>query len=507
MELGKMVELLFHAPAQETWARTDLKVSFSNEEKTVTVKGFYDGGNVYRARFLPENKGHWEWRTEGIVEETGSFECVDTGLKGRVRAAGTHFEYANGDIYRPFGTTVYALAHQEDALVGETLESLKHSPFNKVRMCVFPKHYDYNHNEPPVDPFEKDDKGRWDVDRPCVLFWQRFEHILKKISDMGMQIDLILFHPYDRWGFSRMTMEENRRYLDYLLARLSAWPNIWWSLANEYDLFPHLKMEDWFEIEEYVAAGDPFHHLLSNHNCTALYPFERENVTHCCIQSSWTEHAGEWLREYRKPVIYDEMRYEGNIPHRWGNLSAFEMVHRFWTVCVSGAYATHGETFVNDEGVLWWSRGGQLRGESPARIAFLKGIMDELPGPVEPWEENPFGGVEKMTEEELEKQKEESPVGYCFARGIRAMEPLHRSAWISGETIIRGRCGKDVFLRYMGRDCASSVEMALPEDEKYRVEVIDIWNMTRTEAMRDASGRIRVELPGKEGMAVLAVKA
>ena len=29
----------------------------------------------------------------------------------------------------------------------------------KVRHCVFPKHYDYNHNEPPYYAFEKDADG------------------------------------------------------------------------------------------------------------------------------------------------------------------------------------------------------------------------------------------------------------------------------------------------------------------------------------------------------------
>ena len=51
-----------------------------------------------------------------------------------------------------------------------------------------------------------------------------------------------------------------------LLRRLSAYPFIWWSLANEYDLMFNRTMEDWYEIEEFVAANDCYGHLLSNHN-------------------------------------------------------------------------------------------------------------------------------------------------------------------------------------------------------------------------------------------------
>ena len=44
----------------------------------------------------------------------------------------------------------------------------------------------------------------------------------------------------------------------------------------------------------------------------------------------------------------------------------------------------------------------------------------------------------------------------------------------------------------------------MPEDKHYRVELIDVWNMTRTVLEEDACGRTKLRLPGKEGLAVLA---
>jgi hypothetical protein len=38
------------------------------------------------------------------------------------------------------------------ALEEQTLETLSTAPFNKMRMCVFPKHYTFNHNEPELYP-------------------------------------------------------------------------------------------------------------------------------------------------------------------------------------------------------------------------------------------------------------------------------------------------------------------------------------------------------------------
>ena len=46
---------------------------------------------------------------------------------------------------------------------------------------------------------------------------------------------------------------------------------------------------------------------------------------------------------------------------------------------MAGGYASHGETYVHPDGVLWWAAGGKLVGESPARLGFLKTVMTSLP--------------------------------------------------------------------------------------------------------------------------------
>jgi PKD repeat protein len=55
------------------------------------------------------------------------------------------------------------------------------------------------------------------------------------------------------------------------------------------------------------------------------------------------------------------------------------MTRRFWLGTMGGCYVGHGETYKHPDDVLWWSKGGVLHGESPARIAFLKGIMAQAP--------------------------------------------------------------------------------------------------------------------------------
>jgi hypothetical protein len=99
---------------------------------------------------------------------------------------------------------------------------------------------------------------------------------------------------------------------------------------------------------------------------------------------------------YRKPVVYDEVRYEGDSKYRWGNLSGQDLVHRFWSGTVVGTYVGHGDYFYRDETDTWTSFGGKLVGESAPRLAFLRKIMEDGPAlgidPIDKWWDVRTGG-------------------------------------------------------------------------------------------------------------------
>lgn len=533
MEQYSMCELCFYGEKLESsraWAVVDLTAEMSCGEIKRSIQGFYAGDGLYKVRFMPEIPGEWSYRISGCIQEEGTVEvapakgnCDKVSLRdessqgmnhygvaschGMVRAEKLHFCYQDGKLFYPFGTTVYALVHQEDSLVAQTMDSLKESPFNKVRFCVFPKHYDFNHNEPPFYAFEKREDGSWDVNRPCFEFWDRLDKIILQMNEMGIQADLILFHPYDRWGFSNMPQSDNLVYLDHLLRRLAAMPNVWWSLSNEYDLCADKTMENWEEIECFVAEHDPYHHLLSNHNCFKTWDFSRPNVTHACIQTKALTRVAAWREKYQKPVVIDECCYEGNLQHLWGSISGREMTNRFWRVVTMGGYCTHGETFLDPEReVLWWSRGGILKGESPARIGFLRSIVEHFPGPIEPME-SVLCALGRLPDKQAEEGLKQLEPGFAsFARHMFRMTEEERLDFCANEFIYQGHCGEDVYLMFYDlRTCAQDF-LELPKEYTYCVELIDTWEMTRTVLKEKASGRTELKLPGKEGMAVLAVK-
>lgn len=137
-----------------------------------------------------------------MVSAEGGEVCSASDEHAIVRAQRCHFAYEDQTPYVPFGTTVFALIHQELALVDETMDTLQKAPFNKVRFCIFPKSYEYNQNEPQNYAFHRDEEGNCDVNHPDHTFWNHLEAGIIQLEEMRIQSDLILLHLYDRWAFA-----------------------------------------------------------------------------------------------------------------------------------------------------------------------------------------------------------------------------------------------------------------------------------------------------------------
>jgi hypothetical protein len=371
-----------------------LQARFASKEKSILVTGFYDGNETWRVRFMPEAQGSWQFTTVSndpeLNNQVGSFAVVQpsSGNHGPVRVAKTfHFSYADGTPYFLLGTTLYNWLNRDEALQNETLETLSKNPFTKVRFGLFPKWYEFNRVEPTMYPYVETSPLKFDLDRFNPEFFQHVEKRLADLQQLGIQADIILFHPYDHLGFATMDAAHDDAYIQYVAARLSAFQNVWWTMANEYDLFdPTMttgqKVKDWDRMFQVLEKSDPYSHLRGIHNIVTWYDHSKPWITHAIIQDG-TGHPARRLADarlrYKKPTVVDEYGYEGNNGEGWGNLTAEEEVSRHWDVTIAGGYASHGETYVHPGGVLWWAAGGNLVGESPARLGFLKTIMTSAP--------------------------------------------------------------------------------------------------------------------------------
>lgn len=479
---------------------TELKAVFEGPDTTVTVTGFYAGDNLFKVRFMPVKQGKWSYTTQSTAAELngkrGALVCTAPSADnhGPVVTDGLHFKYADGTRYYPVGTTSYDWMHVAGDYPDRTVRALAESKFNKVRMLLMVQNFDKDFPEPERFPFEtkrvkKDSEGRpvyeWDFSRPNPAYFDHVEQCIDRLAQIGVEADLILFHPYDegRWGFDRMPMEANTRYLKYVTARLSSFRNVWWSLANEYDFLKARQPEDWDAFMHTVVDNDPYRHLISNHSNTAkYYPYWLPEITHASIQDQapvdCQQGAATVRNIYKKPVIFDEVCYEGNMDNRWGSLSGEEMLYRMWTGLMGGTYVSHSECYMDSPTDYWkdfLAVGGEFQGESWKRIGFMRRILEAMPNPLQ----------------------------------------LCDGSW--------DRCtstaGENYLMLYLGKEVKTEWEFDLPvrnavyprlkEGTRFRVEIIDTWDMTVTECPKTfVTGKPtryriydkdfgRVPLPGK----------
>lgn len=200
-----------------------------------------------------------------------------------------------------------------------------------------------------------------------------------------------------------------------------------------------------------------------------MFDHSEEWVTHVSFQRMdlyrTAEDTDKLREQYKKPVVLDEIAYEGNIQCGWGNISGEEMVRRFWEGFTRGGYPGHGETYMAKDNILWWSHGEELKGESYKRVKFLLKIMSETPG-----------------------------------HGVR---PTKRDwdcpSLIPEDEAIAEETG--YYLAYYSFMQPSFRDFHLKDGAKYQVEVIDTWNMT-IKKVGVFSGNFVIKLPGRPYMAI-----
>jgi hypothetical protein len=449
-------EISFSGPSEgNPYMDITLEAVFKTENKTVSVPGFYDGNGMYRIRFSPDKQGEWTWETnsnsEELANKSGEFICIAPAVNnhGPLKIVNTFYlEYADNTPFYAVGTTAYQWTSVKQSIQEKTLETLAGAPFNKIRMCVFPKSYRYgNDTEPWMYPYKREGEHN-DFTKPNYEFFQNFDQRVKQLLELEIQADVILFHPYDSWGYSEMGKEMNEKYVRYMIARISAYRNVWWSLANEWDVPKIKETIDWEGIGTLLQNEDPHQRFRGIHNWynseDHFYDHSRPWITHVSAQTSQFYNAIKWRNQYKKPLLFDEMRYEGDVPSGWGNLNGKEMASYFWMAGLSGGYPTHGDTYQNNADdsteVRWWAKGGELVGESPERIRYFKSVMEKAP-------------VNEMSPELIVDNPEN----------------------LDDNIFIFSKPG-EYYLVYTA-ETDQEIQINLTGNSNFKLEVLDIWNM------------------------------
>jgi len=251
--------------------------------KKILADGFYDGGTTWRLRFAPNEEGEWSYvlRGEGVeIRQDGKLRCTAARGHGFLRIDPKNpyaFAYSDGTPFFPMGDTCYGLFDDSPItpeLRAEYLKTRYAQRFNFVRLTV--GHSPARAASDPIYWAWGVTLSKPDLDRFNPAFFHAFDDLIRRMRAVGMNAELILLNfyrpPYT--DITAWTPARERLWLRYLIARYSAFENIFlWTIANEYETHPDGKYRldypadvDWAKATaRFIKANDPYKHLVTVH--------------------------------------------------------------------------------------------------------------------------------------------------------------------------------------------------------------------------------------------------
>lgn len=338
---------------RDPYADVELRVTYTAPGgRNVHFWGFYDGGEAWRIRFMPDEYGEWRYAAEfsdGTPAAAGSFRCVSSDLPGMISAHEPNpfwFGYRRGgpELLRSFhvGDRFFA-ANWPDEKRRAFLDWLTANGYNMLSVA---SHY-LNRNA--------EGRGRgWQTPKLWPLDAGEFRRMEAILDDLARR--RILVFPFA--GFFGQDSDYPRdpvgqlRYVKYTLARLGPYWNLLFNVAGPE---PNLRNRTWMKSPDVVRLGsliqrlDVFGHLLSVHNRTGDDPY---------VASRWTSYgilqgpktvdrrrlsAGLLRNHHRaKPLYAQETLWAGNKFHR-EPYTATDLRKNAYVIIFSGAAINFGD--------------------------------------------------------------------------------------------------------------------------------------------------------------------
>ena len=338
-----------------------------------TIEAFYDGGNTWKARVYTSEVGDWTWSSAsaadpGLDGQNGSFSTTGSELRGMLRKHSTNSKQwmtDNDQTFLGIGDTAYYLFArtnkdgttiseptfqqyiQDDAAlnINSIFADLNGGGYLDAQWKnIFSDTGSYN--SPNLPAFQTTD--------------QRLVWLLDNYPNIYINLDMLPENSSggsggdsqpDNTFWSNLSSTQRTRLLRHILARYSAFPQIFWTITNDTKYGPsypkNTAMVD--EAGSYFAAHDPWQHLLgTGQNRDATYYFASASWnSYIRLETSWAYGADEIASysAYPQHVYNSEDYYEGS-----SDITNPQYFYRwlFWSWLTSGATPTYGS--------WWWDR-------------------------------------------------------------------------------------------------------------------------------------------------------
>jgi hypothetical protein len=371
------------------------------------VEGFCDSpdGSVFRIRFMPPSPGDYTYSVayqQGDFQKnfTGTFRASDGHRRGPIRVDAEypwHFIWeGSGEHYFFNGTTAYWLpGWREERIINNSIERLHRLKVNRMRVLLSgAANISWGESVMTGENFtvflrpwiaqapQSYDHPGFDFTRFNVPYWQKWERMLRFARDRDVIISVVLDISTHQ-AQAPAGSEDERRYIRYAVARLSAFSNITYDLGDDLDSF---RDEKWArETGTLIESWDPYKHLATSH------PVHREHQDRASgwfgftsIQD-WSRRQHALMLEERQiqmktgriiPQTNEEYGYEDHYPH-WAPAppgdSAETLRQTAWEIAMAGAYGTTGESTRRGTNIWPDTGGGWINGRGDDTMVMLKG--------------------------------------------------------------------------------------------------------------------------------------
>lgn len=322
----------------------------SGNNHAVTVPAFFDGGNVWRGRVYVTETGLWRWSSRSADDpllngRSGAFFARKSSLPGILRKdTGDPKQWMtdDGHWFLNIGDTAYSLFGRKAVYWKQFVRDDANLGVSTLRANLTDgwKEYWINAHQTKFN----------------LETFQRAEARLRWILDRypRMQVQLILF-PDIPWGkddqiWNKLPSTVRVNTMQYMIARLAAFPNIFLEITNDTFCTPRFPRNRAMarEVGEYFKNHDPWHHLLSfgpNRNQTFCFLGPKDDwVSYIAIESAWAlsanaaaEYANFPMHVFLQEDYYEDARRQVRPQH-----PAYFYRWLMWSWLLSGGSATYG---------------------------------------------------------------------------------------------------------------------------------------------------------------------
>jgi Domain of unknown function (DUF5060)/Protein of unknown function (DUF4038)/Putative collagen-binding domain of a collagenase len=448
--------------------------TFTHTNGTVlTVNGFWDGkgpcGTLpsFRVRFTPHFEGTWNYSITNNMNDnglTGSGQLfVDPpapspagrtplGFLRRDAPAGSavaSYIWGTGAHAYLWGQTYYQIVNREasgdaswktavDKSTGAWFNSSNYN-MNKIRILISPHTTDGGIDTQPY----KQVNNVMNKDQLNIPHWQALDRIVQYLNDRNIVAEIVIFRdPNTGTGEAIMgTPTQDCRYLRYSASRYAAYPNVAWSLSNEWEN-ANTSQSYWNDLgcvikgcaqstctgSDFSTPADPWFTASGKYRVLTIHPaaeFPQGNYQYCFefAGAQWPS-AASLQSHKRQPDINnpsyfgDQRGYEsiacnqfnvGTCPlppsplpvsnDEYGYLgiaqqSVVEHRNTIWGIATGGGYGTAGDARTSTPPIRFTNWAGATEYDDIKRLV---NFFTSTTRPIEYWKMRPLTACQANT--------------------------------------------------------------------------------------------------------------